>query len=161
MASFRDSLDYLWEVEINGGSVKRAKNLLGIDLGRPTAGDPPWLTRFETDIAFKVDLLYVILRPQVVELGWSEEEFAGLLGGEVLREASVAVYQAMTDFFLHLGDRTAAIAIQSQVASVPEVYAEHSRRSQIFLARILGSLCVSSPALPDATQNGERFANSN
>lgn len=161
MASFRDSLDHLWEVEINGGAVKRAKNLLGIDLGRPTAGDPPWLTRFETDLAFKVDLLYVILRPQVVDLGWSEEEFAGLLGGDVLREASAAVYQAMTDFFLHLGDRTAAIAIQSQVASVPEVYGEHSRRSQRFLISILGSLCANSLASPDATPNGERFANLN
>lgn len=161
MASFRDSLGYQWEVEINGGSVKRAKNLLGIDLGRPTAGEPPWLTRFETDIAFKVDLLYAILRPQIVDLGWSEEEFAGLLGGDVLREASAAVCQALTDFFLSLGDRTAAIAIQSQVASIPEVYGEHARRSQRFLAVILGTLCANSQPYQEPIPNGERFANSN
>lgn len=143
MPKFVDTLGSTWDVEINGGTVRRAQRSLGVDIGKPNTGESPWLVRFEQDIAFKVDLLYVICQPEIRERGWTDEEFAGLLGGEVLRDASVAVYQALTDFFLNLGMTEPALATQVQIASLPEIYGADARRSQSVIARRLGMLCAS------------------
>ena len=150
MPSFKDALGQTWSVELTGGTVRRARDRLGIDLGKPRAGDSPWLVRFEEDIAFKVDLLYVILLPQIREGGWTDEEFAELLADEALRDASVAVYGALTDFFLHLGRQEDALATQSQLALLPDVYGSAARRAQSLLIGLLGSRCASWQRSPAA-----------
>lgn len=156
MHKFTDTAGDSWVVEINGGTVRRAERYLGIDLGKPRAGDRPWLSRFDDaeEIAFKVDLIYVICMPQIRERGWTDEEFAELLAGECLREASVAVYGALTDFFLQLGSRENAIATQAQIAMLPEVYGAAASRGRRFLTGVLGSTCASSLRSPaDSTRS--------
>lgn len=154
MPSFKDSLGQDWDLEINGGAVRRARDRLGVDLGKPRAGPSPWLVRFEEDVAFKVDLLYVILLPQIRQRGWTDEEFAELLAGQALRDASIAVYGALTDFFLHLGRQEDALATQSQLALLPDVYGSAARQAQSLLIGILGTRCASwrrSPAAGPTT----------
>lgn len=155
MATFTDALGDVWDVEITGATVRRAMKYLNIDLGKPRDGDRPWLARFDDpeEIAFKVDLLYVICMPQIRERGWTDEEFAELLKDDVLLHASVAVYGALTDFFLGTGMQTNAIATQAQIAMLPDVYGPDARRSQAFLLGALGTSCLSTLQSPDAIQS--------
>ena len=64
MPQFKDAKGDTWNVVVNGGTIKRAIDLLKVDIGDPLSGDPPMLTRFDTDIAFKVDLLFVTCLPE-------------------------------------------------------------------------------------------------
>ena len=157
MHTFTDSLGEVWDVEINGGTIRRAEKYLGIDLGKPRVGDDPWLPRFENaeNITFKVDLIYVICMPEIRRRGWSDEDFAGLLDKDALRDASVAIYGALTDFFLTLGMQENAIATQAQLAMLPEVYGAAARRSQSFLTRLLGTSCASSQRSPAVSPSPE------
>lgn len=160
MHTFKDGLGDTWDVEINGGTVRRAQKHLGIDLGKLHTGPDPWLVRFEQDIGFKVDLIYVICMPQIRNRGWSDEEFAELLKDESLRDASAAVYGALTDFFLRLGMQENAIATQAQIAMLPEVYGADARRSQSLLTRLLGSQCANLQRSQTATLSREHCVNS-
>jgi len=155
MATFTDAIGDVWDVEITGATVRRAMRYLDIDLGKPRDEDRPWLTRFDDpeEIAFKVDLIYVICMPQIRERGWTDEDFAELLKDDVLLMASVAVYGALTDFFLSLGMQTNAIAIQSQMAMLPDVYGADARRSQRFILGALGMSCSSLLQSLGATQS--------
>jgi len=155
MATFTDAIGDMWDVEITGATVRRAMRYLNIDLGKPRDGDRPWLARFDDpeEIAFKVDLIYVICMPQIRERGWTDEEFAELLKDDVLLMASVAVYGALTDFFLSLGMQTNAIATQAQMAMLPDVYGADARRSQRFILGALGMSCSSLLQSPGATQS--------
>ena len=163
MPTFTDKLGQTWDVEITGATVRRTQRLLGVDIGKPREGPKPWLPRFDDpeEIAFKVDLIYVICMPQIRDRGWTDEEFAELLSDNVLMDASIAVYGALTNFFLNLGSHDNAIATQAQLAMLPEVYGYAARRSQSLLARRLGTLCSSWPPSPAPTQNREVSANLN
>ena len=91
MPQFRDAKGDVWNVVINGGTIKRALDLLKVDIGDPLAGNPPTLTRFDTDIAFKVDLLFVACLPEADSRGVADVEFAERLEGDALYAASETV----------------------------------------------------------------------
>ena len=103
MKQFTDSKGDTWNVEINGGTIKRVSDLLGVDLGQPLAGDPPLITQFDTDIVFKVNLLCAVCHTQIVGRNIGEIEFAERLSGEVLQAASDALWRELADFFQSLG----------------------------------------------------------
>jgi hypothetical protein len=102
MPQFKDAKGDAWSVIVNGGTIKRALDLLKVDLGDPLAGTPPLLTRFDTDIVFKVDLLYVACLPEAEKRGVSDLEFAERLEGDALYAASEAFLEALSDFFQKL-----------------------------------------------------------
>lgn len=160
MKMFTDSHGEEWDVEITGAAVKRAERHLGIDLGRPQAGDQPWLTRFETDLAFKVDLIYVVCLSQIRDRGLNGEQFAERLAQEVLCDASIAFYAALTDFFLGLGMQDEATAIQAQIALLPELYGAAARQAQRMIAAALGRACASLRPSPASTRSGTVCGNS-
>ena len=114
MPQFKDARGETWTVTVNGGTIKRALDLLKVDLGNPLAGNPPLLTRFDTDIVFKVDLLFVACLPQAEKRGVQDVEFAERLEGEALYAASEAFLEALADFFQHLRRTHVVRAIQKQ-----------------------------------------------
>lgn len=99
MKQFKDAKGETWSVTVNGGTIKRALDVLKVDLGDPLAGKPPLLTRFDTDIAFKVDLIYVACLPEAEKRGVKDVEFAERLEGDALYAASEAFLEALADFF--------------------------------------------------------------
>lgn len=103
MHRFTDAKGEEWDVEITGATVKQ---LLGdplhIDLGRPDEGDPPLVTRWDLDIAFKVDVLFETLRDRCKARGIDGLEFARRLKGESLARANDAFLEEWRDFFLPL-----------------------------------------------------------
>ncbi len=114
MKQFRDATGETWNVTVNGGTIKRAMDLLEVDLGDPLAGDPPVLTRFDTDIVFKVDLLFVVCMSEADKRGISDLQFAERLEGEALYDASEAFLEALADFFQSLRRTHVVSAIQKQ-----------------------------------------------
>ena len=118
MPQFTDAKGDVWRVAVTGGTVKRAAEILHVDIGEPLAGDPPLLTRFDTDIAFKVDLIYVVCLPEADKRGITDLEFAERMEGDALYEASEAFLEALTDFSRRLRREHIATAIEKQRAVV-------------------------------------------
>lgn len=127
MKQFTDSKGDTWTVEVNGATIKRAQNLLQVDLGNPLEGDPPLIVRFDMDIVFKVDLLYAACLPQIEKRKLTDEQFAERLSGEVLQAASEALWASLLLFFQNLR-RTEVVEVmhkqQALVAQAIERVAE-------------------------------------
>lgn len=114
MREFKDATGQQWSVVINGATIKRAQDLLRIDLGDPLAGDPPVLTRIDTDIVFMVDLIYVVCKPEADLREISDVQFAERLEGDALHAAHDAVLEELADFFQKLRRSHLAGAIEKQ-----------------------------------------------
>jgi hypothetical protein len=138
MKQFKDTQGDTWLVTVNGGTIKRAHALLEIDLGDPLSGNPPLLTRFDTDLAFKVDVLYVVCLPEADQRGISDEDFAARLEGDALYDASEAFLEALADFFQKLRRTHVVRAIQKQREVVARAVqmAEQTLGSEQFDQRI-------------------------
>jgi hypothetical protein len=123
MPQFKDAKGEAWTVVVNGGTIKRALDRLKVDLGDPLSGKPPLLTRFDIDIAFKVDLLYVACLPEAEKRGIADIEFAERLEGDALYAASEAFLEALSDFFQKLRRTHVVRAIEKQRAIVARAVA--------------------------------------
>ncbi len=122
---FTDATGEVWPVEVNGGTIKRAASLLQVDLGRPLEGpegELPFITRFDTDIVFKVDMLYVVCLPQIQERGLSDEQFAERLEGDALYAASEAFWGSLANFYRGLKQMHVVTAIEKQRDVIRNVY---------------------------------------
>ena len=105
MARFIDAKGETWEIDITAGTIKEvAASELKVDLGKPDEGDPPLITRFNTDVEFIVDLLYEVCRKQCDERGLKPIDFAHRLKGESLADAHRAFRESWCDFFLFRPD---------------------------------------------------------
>lgn len=167
MKQFKDSKGETWSVSVNGGTIKRAMDLLKVDLGDPLAGDPPLLTRFDLDIALKVDLLYVACLPEAQKRSVQDVEFAERLEGDALYAASEAFLEALADFFQKLRRTHVVRAIEKQrevIARAVEL-ADETIGSDEFNAKIdaelaeLGDSFASLLRSPASTQSRERSGN--
>lgn len=114
MRQFKDAKRETWTVVVNGGTIKRALDLLKVDLGNPLSGKPPLLTRFDTDIAFKVDLIYVACLPEAEKRSVTDLEFADRLEGDALYAASEGLLEALSDFFQKLHRTEVVTAIRRE-----------------------------------------------
>lgn len=163
MPQFKDAKGDTWTVVVNGGTIKRAVDLLGVDLGDPLSGKPPLLTRFDTDIAFKVDLLYVACLPEAEKRGVADLEFAERLEGDALYAASEGFLEALSDFFRKLRRTHVVTAIRKErelvarsVEAIEQAIAspEFDRRMEEEFTE-LGESCASLLQSPAATPSPE------
>lgn len=97
MKTFVDNNGKTWTVTVNVGTVKRVKDLLGINLIEAITGD--LIEKVETDICLFVDILYVVCKEQAQANGISDEKFGTLLGGDSLEKATDAFLDQLIDFF--------------------------------------------------------------
>jgi len=163
MPQFTDAKGDTWPVVVNGGTIKRAVDLLKVDLGDPLSGKRPLLTRFDLDIAFKVDLLYVACLPEAEKRGVTDLEFAERLEGDALYAASEGFLEALTDFFRKLRRTEVVTAIRKEreiVARAVEAI-DQAIGSPEFDQRMeeefteLGASCASLLQSPNATPSPE------
>jgi len=166
MPEFTDAKRDRWTIDVTAGTLRRVQQLLkdqygNVDLGEPLDGDPPLLTRFDVEIAFKVDILYAVLKPQLDQRGVSDLEFAERLSGEALFHASEAFMESWADFFRSLRRPHLTAAIESQQEHVAKIWAkgEELVRSEALQRKLdgdlaeLGSSVLSSLQSPDASRN--------
>lgn len=114
MKTYRDTEGVEWTVSVNIAALKRVQTLAGVDMLRPTDGDPPPIVRLDRDIACLVDCLFAIVRPQAEQREISDEAFAERLGGQAVADARSALMDELQRFFLEAGRRDVASMIDRQ-----------------------------------------------
>jgi len=117
MKTFTDSTGRSWNIKLDISAAKRIKEVFGVDLLQPEAGQPPLLTQLGTDEILLCDIIYVLVKSQAEKAGISDEKFGSALGGDVILAAQTALYEEMIDFFQLRGrtDRATAVAKQKRV----------------------------------------------
>ena len=117
MKVFTDNAGKTWSVCMTIDSVKRVRDLLGVNLVEPEAGEPPLLTRLGTDEILLCDVVFCLIKPQADTLGVTDEDFGRALGGDAILAAQTALYEELIDFFLKRGrpDRANAVAAQKKM----------------------------------------------
>ena len=82
MHTFADTQGRTWTVTINVDVIRRVRSLLSINLLEAIEGR--LLERLITDPVLLCDILFVVIQPEAVAKGISDEDFGRSLGGDVL-----------------------------------------------------------------------------
>jgi len=124
--TFSDSASRQWTIQLTIDSAKRVRDLMGVNLLEPEAGEPPLITRLGTDEILLCDVLYCLIKPQADALNISSEQFGQALGGEVILAAQNAFYDELVDFFQKRGrtDRARAVATQQKMINLAVAHSE-------------------------------------
>lgn len=117
MKQFTDANGKKWSLAINIGTVKLCRDLLGVNLLEPEAGNPPLVTSLGTDDIFLVDLIYCLCKEEADKAGITDIAFGQSFNGKVLHEAANAFFSEYMDFFRDRGrtDRLEAISREKQI----------------------------------------------
>ncbi|HBG25663.1 MAG TPA: hypothetical protein DDX75_01050 [Phycisphaerales bacterium] len=120
MKTFTDNAGRTWTLSLTIDSAKRVRDLLGINLLEPEAGDPPLITRLGTDEFLLCDVLYCLIKPQADSLNITSEQFGQSIGGDVILAAQTVFYDELIDFFQKRGrtDRAKAAATQQKMINL-------------------------------------------
>ncbi|HUU90102.1 MAG TPA: hypothetical protein VM238_02710 [Phycisphaerae bacterium] len=118
MKTFDDNAGRTWTVAVTINAVKRVKGLLDVDLTDLMDGDPPLLTRLDTDIVLLCDVIFALVKPQADEQGVTDEAFAEALGGDAIIAAHDALLEELADFFRSLRRTDVTKAVEKQIAMV-------------------------------------------
>lgn len=95
VTSFRDNAGRVWNAAIDINTVKRVRQLTGVDIVdgikviEDAASDPVLLC----------DVLYAICKPQADAASVSDEDFGAALVGNTIADAAEALVQSIIDFF--------------------------------------------------------------
>ena len=111
MANFKDNSGREWDVAINVATVKRVKDLLGVNLFALLSDRLKGLGELLADPVRFVDVLYVIVKPQADAAGVTDEQFGGSLGGDTLQAAAEAFLEALGAFMPTVAGREALRAV--------------------------------------------------
>lgn len=99
MRIFTDSKKADWSLDLTIGSIRRVKQLTGVDL--LDAKDGRVLVELAENPIQTVDVLYAIVQPQAQARGMNDEAFGESLDGDSLRAATDAFIEELVLFFLH------------------------------------------------------------
>jgi hypothetical protein len=112
MRTFQDNAGRTWTVAMNVWTVKKVRDLLGVDLldvggdeGKP---GPGLLHRFIADPILLVDVLYVACKDQADPLGVTDEQFGRAMAGDAIDAATRAFLEDLADFTPSPRDRARA-----------------------------------------------------
>ena len=98
MRTFTDADGKEWGIELTVGPIKRVRDeLQGVDLCDLGPTGP--LMRCATDFCLLVDILSVLLTPEIKRRNTDAESFAIALRGDALDKAAEALQWAVIDFF--------------------------------------------------------------
>ena len=117
MKAFTDSAGRTWSFSITIDSIRRVKELLGINITEVDAGTPPLLVLIGTDELTLINIVFCLIKPQADERGVTDEEFGRHIDGAAILGAQTALYEEFTDFFLSRGrpDRAKAVTAQKKM----------------------------------------------
>lgn len=154
MKTFNDNAGHTWTITITVDAIKRVEGLIkGVNLANLTDGDPPLLTRLETDVVLLCDVIFALVKPQAEQLQVSDEEFGRGMGGDAIMAAHDAFWEELTSFFRQLRRTDTARAIEKQAALVKATVVAIEQRVERFdtsavIEQALGNSAGSSPGSP-------------
>ncbi len=97
MHTFTDTQGHPWTLTLNVDAIRRVRSVLNINLLEAIEGK--LLERLITDPVLLCDILFVIIQPEAIAKGISDEDFGRSLGGDVLDVATTALLEELVDFF--------------------------------------------------------------
>lgn len=97
MKSFQDTEGRHWRVHVDVATVKRVRDLLDIDLLDIFGGD--LMERLIGDPVTLCDVIYGVCKPEADQAGITDEQFGQALAGDAIESASMALIDALVDFF--------------------------------------------------------------
>ncbi len=154
MRTFTDNAGRTWTIAVTVDAIKRVEGLIaGVNLAKLMVGDPPLLTRLETDIVLLCDVIFALVKPQADQLGVTDEEFGRALGGDAIRLAHDAFWEELIDFFRQLRRTDTARAIKKQISLVEATVAAIEQQVETLdveqvIATALGGSAGNWPASP-------------
>ena len=113
MRTFNDNAGRTWSLTLNVWTVKKVRDLLGVDLldlgGEAATRDKPGLLfRLIADPVLLVDVLYVVCKDQADEASVTDEQFGRAMGGDAIDAATKAFLEELADFTPSPRDRARA-----------------------------------------------------
>ena len=167
MRTFKDNADRTWSLTLSVWTVKKVRDLLGVDLldlgGEAATRDKPGLLfRLIADPVLLVDVLYVVCRDQADSASITDEQFGRAMGGDAIDAATRAFLEELADFTPSPRDRARARkviattwAMIEKAQDVLDARAEKELPAAVetLLAEMsaLGSSSTSSPASSEQT----------
>jgi len=157
MKTFTDSAGRTWTIAVTVDAIKRVEALIkGVNLANLTSGDPPLLTRLETDVVLLCDVIFALVKPQADQLSVTDEEFGKAMGGDAIMAAHDAFWEELTGFFRQLRRTDTARAIEKQAALVKATVEAIEQRVETLdtsavIQKALGSSAGNWPALQGST----------
>lgn len=118
MKTFCDSQGRTWSLSITIDAIKRVQGLTGENLARLLDGNPPLLSRLESDIELLCNCVYALVKPSADQQQITDQQFGAALGGEAITAAHDAFWEELADFFRSLRRSEVARAIAKQTALV-------------------------------------------
>ena len=97
MSSFKDANSRQWVLEITIGGVRRVKQIAGLDLLDLEQGRV--LNQLANDVVLLVDVLWILCEDQGQQHGINDEQFGRAFRGDVIEDATEALFEALVDFF--------------------------------------------------------------
>ncbi len=98
MPHFTDTAGHRWNLALSVGTVKRVRELSGVDL-LTILDKPQALVDLASDPVRFVDVLFIVIKPQADQIGICDEAFGESLDGETVEAATDAFLEALVDFF--------------------------------------------------------------
>ena len=155
MAKFQDSHDQTWTIELTIAAAKRVKRELEVDLLNMTDGNPPLISRLDTDLELLVDVISVLLSPQLTAAGLGPEDFAERLTGGVMYHARLALWEALSHFFQSLGWTHLVKAIETeQQLVIDTIEAGTAQIEAIDTTRLIESRMAGAPSTSSPASSG-------
>ena len=97
MRTFRDNDGREWTVAINVGSMKRIRDMAGVDVFG--GGLPAFVEDVTANPVMLADVLYAVIQPQAEKREVTPELFAEAVAGDVIEHAADALLSELVDFF--------------------------------------------------------------
>jgi hypothetical protein len=97
MQKFVDRAGHIWIVDIDNTTLRRVKNLTGVQLLEAIDGD--LITRLSSDPLLLGDVLYAICKPQADHQQITDEAFGEGLAGNSIDDATSALLEALINYF--------------------------------------------------------------
>lgn len=96
---FTDADGRAWPVPVNVSTIKRTRDLIGINLLDIVADNGALMQKLSTDPITLCDVLYCVCKDQADRLSLTDCQFGELLAGDCLEAATLALLEGLTDFF--------------------------------------------------------------
>lgn len=99
MASFKDNMQREWTLCISVATIKRVKELTGVNLGLLLNDEMSLLQRVLGDPIELVNVVYAICQHDCDRMGITDEQFGEALAGDSFEHCIDAFMEAVIDFF--------------------------------------------------------------
>jgi len=99
MKTFTDTTGRTWDVVVNVDTIKRVRDLLGVNLLGIVEPGNDLVDRLAEDVILVCDVLFAVVKPQATERNVSDADFGRALSGDVIDVATTALLEELIDFF--------------------------------------------------------------